>query len=33
VRRSRGPDISAACGQLGTQYIDPQLVPLALTPR
>jgi len=30
VRRSRGPDISAACGQLGTQYIDPQLVPLAL---
>lgn len=30
VRRSRGPDISAACGQLGTQYIDPQLVPLGL---
>ena len=30
VRRSRGPDISAACGQLGTQYIDPVLVPLAL---
>lgn len=33
VRRSRGPDISAACGQLGTQYIDPRLVPLALTQR
>ncbi len=31
VRRSRGPDISAACGQLGTQYIDPSRVPFALT--
>ncbi len=31
VRRSRGPDISAACGQLGTQYIDPARVPLGLT--
>lgn len=30
VRRSRGPDISAACGQLGTRYIDPSLVPHAL---
>jgi 23S rRNA (adenine2503-C2)-methyltransferase len=30
VRRSRGPDISAARGQLGTQYINPALVPLAL---
>jgi len=30
VRRSRGPDISAACGQLGTQYIDPKLVPAGL---
>jgi 23S rRNA (adenine2503-C2)-methyltransferase len=30
VRRSRGPDISAACGQLGTQLIDPSLVPHAL---
>jgi 23S rRNA (adenine2503-C2)-methyltransferase len=30
VRRSRGPDISAACGQLGTKYIDPNFVPLAL---
>ncbi|HSE42716.1 MAG TPA: hypothetical protein VLH08_18250, partial [Acidobacteriota bacterium] len=30
VRRSRGPDISAACGQLGTKYIDPNLVPLGL---
>ena len=30
VRRSRGPDISAACGQLGTQYIDPARIPLAL---
>lgn len=30
VRRSRGPDISAACGQLGTKYIDPDLVPLGL---
>ena len=30
VRRSRGPDISAACGQLGTQYIDPKWIPLAL---
>jgi 23S rRNA (adenine2503-C2)-methyltransferase len=30
VRRSRGPDISAACGQLGTQLIDPARVPLAL---
>jgi 23S rRNA (adenine2503-C2)-methyltransferase len=30
VRRSRGPDISAACGQLGTQYIDPKRIPLAL---
>jgi 23S rRNA (adenine2503-C2)-methyltransferase len=31
VRRSRGPDISAACGQLGTHYIDPLRIPLALT--
>ena len=31
VRRSRGPDISAACGQLGTQYIEPSRIPLALT--
>jgi 23S rRNA (adenine2503-C2)-methyltransferase len=31
VRRSRGPDISAACGQLGTEYIDPARIPLALT--
>ncbi|HJZ13409.1 MAG TPA: 23S rRNA (adenine(2503)-C(2))-methyltransferase RlmN, partial [Acidobacteriota bacterium] len=31
VRRSRGRDISAACGQLGTQLIDPSRVPLALT--
>jgi len=31
VRRSRGRDISAACGQLGTQYIDPNRIPLALT--
>lgn len=31
VRRSRGPEISAACGQLGTQYIDPSRIPLALT--
>ena len=30
VRRSRGPDISAACGQLGTQYIDPARIPFAL---
>jgi 23S rRNA (adenine2503-C2)-methyltransferase len=30
VRRSRGPDISAACGQLGTQYIDPKLIPAGL---
>ena len=30
VRRSRGPDISAACGQLGTHYIDPRMVPLGL---
>jgi 23S rRNA (adenine2503-C2)-methyltransferase len=30
VRRSRGPDISAACGQLGTQLIDPDFVPHAL---
>jgi 23S rRNA (adenine2503-C2)-methyltransferase len=30
VRRSRGPDISAACGQLGTQYIDPKRIPLGL---
>lgn len=30
VRRSRGPDISAACGQLGTLYINPEMVPLAL---
>jgi 23S rRNA (adenine2503-C2)-methyltransferase len=30
VRRSRGPDISAACGQLGTKYIDPNFVPLGL---
>lgn len=30
VRRSRGPEISAACGQLGTRYIDPAMVPLAL---
>jgi 23S rRNA (adenine2503-C2)-methyltransferase len=30
VRRSRGPDISAACGQLGTQYIDPQMVPVGI---
>jgi 23S rRNA (adenine2503-C2)-methyltransferase len=31
VRRSRGPDISAACGQLGTQYIEPSRIPLGLT--
>jgi 23S rRNA (adenine2503-C2)-methyltransferase len=31
VRRSRGPEISAACGQLGTHYIDPARIPLALT--
>ena len=31
IRRSRGRDISAACGQLGTQFIDPALIPLALT--
>ena len=30
VRRSRGPDISAACGQLGTQYIDPSRIPAGL---
>jgi 23S rRNA (adenine2503-C2)-methyltransferase len=30
VRRSRGPDISAACGQLGTQYIKPEMIPLGL---
>jgi 23S rRNA (adenine2503-C2)-methyltransferase len=30
VRRSRGPDISAACGQLGTHYINPEFVPLGL---
>jgi 23S rRNA (adenine2503-C2)-methyltransferase len=30
IRRSRGPDISAACGQLGTQYIDPARIPHAL---
>ena len=30
VRRSRGPDISAACGQLGTKYIDPNFVPQGL---
>ncbi len=30
VRRSRGPDISAACGQLGTHYIKPELVPVGL---
>jgi 23S rRNA (adenine2503-C2)-methyltransferase len=30
VRRSRGPDISAACGQLGTRYIDPARAPLPL---
>ena len=30
VRRSRGPDISAACGQLGTKYINPNFVPLGL---
>lgn len=30
VRRSRGPDISAACGQLGSQLIDPSFVPYAL---
>lgn len=30
VRRSRGSDISAACGQLGTQYIDPARIPLGL---
>jgi 23S rRNA (adenine2503-C2)-methyltransferase len=30
IRRSRGPDISAACGQLGTQYIDPVRIPHAL---
>lgn len=30
VRRSRGTDISAACGQLGTHYIKPELVPLGL---
>lgn len=31
VRRSRGPEISAACGQLGTQYINPALIPLGLS--
>ncbi|HET6268164.1 MAG TPA: bifunctional tRNA (adenosine(37)-C2)-methyltransferase TrmG/ribosomal RNA large subunit methyltransferase RlmN, partial [Acidobacteriota bacterium] len=31
VRRSRGPEISAACGQLGTHFIDPGRIPLALT--
>ncbi|MCI0414312.1 23S rRNA (adenine(2503)-C(2))-methyltransferase RlmN [bacterium] len=31
IRRSRGPDISAACGQLGTHYIDPKWIPLSLT--
>lgn len=31
VRRSRGPEISAACGQLGTHYIDPSKVPAALS--
>lgn len=31
VRRSRGPDISAACGQLGTHFIDPSRIPLPLT--
>lgn len=30
VRRSRGPEISAACGQLGTQYIDDSMIPLGL---
>ena len=30
VRRSRGPDISAACGQLGTHLIDPSYIPHAL---
>ena len=30
VRRSRGPDISAACGQLGTEFIDPARIPLGL---
>jgi 23S rRNA (adenine2503-C2)-methyltransferase len=30
VRRSRGPDISAACGQLGTHYIDSSRIPLPL---
>ncbi len=30
VRRSRGPDISAACGQLGTDYINPELIPVGL---
>jgi 23S rRNA (adenine2503-C2)-methyltransferase len=30
VRRSRGPDISAACGQLGTHYINPELVPVGI---
>jgi len=30
IRRSRGPEISAACGQLGTHYIDPARVPFAL---
>jgi 23S rRNA (adenine2503-C2)-methyltransferase len=31
IRRSRGPDISAACGQLGTEFIDPKLIPLGLS--
>lgn len=31
VRRSRGPDISAACGQLGTHFIDPARVPPPLS--
>lgn len=30
VRRSRGPEIGAACGQLGTQYIEASLIPLGL---
>ena len=30
VRRSRGRDISAACGQLGTHFINPSLIPLPL---
>jgi 23S rRNA (adenine2503-C2)-methyltransferase len=31
VRRSRGPDISAACGQLGTHFIDPSRNPFPVS--